>query len=186
MTEAASPERPIESLVDDRTSKLLREFGFDPGIPVHDHVQVDFDIAQLKAALFDSDYSNPVTLPFLGQHADSTTPTDIDIRMVVESVRASYETYETEVDGIGVNRYESPEYYVRGYLYQSGCHRAAVPMHVYLRVRGRNEFSAATIQVVFQPSGADPSTPIKYAERGFGQSSCEGPQQRLDPDDASA
>jgi hypothetical protein len=164
-----SSQQPAGSqLVDGSTARLLKEFGFDPGVPVFEYVRVDFDIEQLKRALFESDYSNPVTLPFLGESADSTTPVDIDLYMVVESVRASYESYEAEVDGVGINRYESPEYYVRGHLYRSGTDRTAVSMHAYLRVSERTQLSGATVQVVLRSSGADPSTPLVYWDSPLG------------------
>jgi hypothetical protein len=147
--------------VDDRTSNLLKGFGFDPGIPVYDFVKIEFDIEEVKRALFDSNYSDPVTLPFRSETADSATPTNIDLQMVVELVRTSYSSYETEIDGVGINRYDSPEYYLRGYLYKGGDNRESVVMHVYLRVGGRNELDSATVQIVAQPSGADPSTTMR-------------------------
>lgn len=171
MSSKESSQQAASQLVHDSTARLLKEFGFDPSVPVFDYVHVDFDIDQLKRALFDSDYSSPVTLPFLGGSADSTTPTKIDLHMVVESVRASYESYEAEVDGVGINRYESPEYYVRGHLYRSGSDRTPVPMHAYLRVSERNQLSSATVQVVLHPSGADPSTQFMYGDSLLGQTS---------------
>jgi hypothetical protein len=147
--------------VGDRTSNLLKGFGFDPGIPVYDFVKIEFDIEEVKRALFDSNYSDPITLPFRSETADAATPTNIDLYMVVELVQASYSSYETEIDGVGINRYESPEYYLRGYLHKGGDNRESVVMHVYLRVGDRNEFHSATVQIVARPSGADPSTMMR-------------------------
>jgi hypothetical protein len=169
MTDAPDLSERMGNPVGESTAKRLKAFGFDSGIPVYDFVKIAFDIADVKRALFDSDFSNPVTLSFPGKNADATTPIGIDLAMEVELVRASYETYETEINGVGVNRYDSPEYYIRGYLYGAGGDRRSIPMHVYLRVGDRNEFDSATVQVVFRPSGANTSTPFVYGRGPLGQ-----------------
>ncbi len=158
----ADPEafdRPLS----DGDSELLKSFGFDPGIPVYEVEEIDFDVEELKRALFESDYSHPVTLMFRVPRTEFSPYGYSDLPMAVELVQASYESYERRVEGIGVGRYDSPVYYLRGYLYTQGGDRT-IPMHVYLEVNERNDFSGAKVQIVIKPSRADPSEPLRYGK----------------------
>ena len=152
-------DRPLS----DEDSELLKSFGFDPGIPVYDVEEIEFDVQALKQALFESDYSHPVTLMFRVPHTDPGPDGCTDLPMAVELVQASYESYERRIEGVGVGRYDSPVYYLRGYLHTQGGDRT-IPMHVYLTVRERNECAGAKVQIVIRPSGANPSEPLHYGK----------------------
>ncbi|HEV3322099.1 MAG TPA: hypothetical protein VG147_07925 [Solirubrobacteraceae bacterium] len=152
----------LDRALNTEDSALLKSFGFDPGIPVYDIEEIAFDVEELKRALFESDYDNPVTLIFQVPHTDAATPDGCtDLPMVVELIQASYESYQRYVGGIGIGRFNSPVYYLRGYLYTQRSDRT-IPMHIYLTVGERNVFSSAIVQIVIRPSGADPSEPLRY------------------------
>jgi hypothetical protein len=152
-------ERPLS----DGDSELLKSFGFDPGIPVYEVERIDFNVEELRRALFESDYSQPVTLMFRVPRTEFSPDGYSDLPMAVELVQASYESYERRIEGIGVGRYDSPVYYLRGYLYTQGGDRT-IPMHAYLEVSERNDFSGAKVQIVIKPSTADPSEPLHYGK----------------------
>jgi hypothetical protein len=152
----------LDRALNTEDSELLKGFGFDPGIPVYEVEEITFGVDELKRALFESDYHSPVTLMFRVPYTDAATPDGCtDLPMAVELIQASYESYERHVDCIGIGRFDSPVYYLRGYLYTQGGDRR-VPMHVYLTVRERNAFTGAIVQIVLRPSGADPSEPLRY------------------------
>lgn len=156
----ADPEALDKPLAED-DSELLKSFGFSPGIPVYDVEEIEFDIGQLKRALFESDYSHPATLMFRVPYTEICPDGFSELPMIVELVQASYESYERHIAGIGVGRFESPVYYLRGYLNTQGGDRT-IPMHVYLSVSERNEFTGAKVQIVVKPSDADPLEPLRY------------------------
>jgi len=158
----ADPESYDSRTLNDVESQKLRSLGFDPRIPVYDVEALDFDIEDVKRALFDSDYSKPYILTFVVPDTDAAAPDgSTDVPMAVELVQASYESYERHIDGIGVGRFESPEYYLRGYMYTQGGDRT-IPMHVFLRVGERNQFTGAIVQIVLRPSGDETPEPIHY------------------------
>jgi hypothetical protein len=146
--------------VDHGTSRQLLALGFDPGIPVFNNTDIDFNLDDLRRALFESDYSNPVTLRLpAGEKTDSP---HVDSFLEVISVHASYEIYERELDDVGFNRFDYPNYYVRGFLYNGADDRRTIVIHMLLLACGRNDFDIAVVQAVARPSGADPSTPFVY------------------------
>lgn len=152
-------QEALDKPLDPDDSELLKSLGFDPGIPVYDVETIEFDVEDLKRALFESDYSHPATLMFRVPYTEVSPDGCTDLPMAVELIQASYESYERCI--VGVGRFESPVYYLRGYLYTQGGDRT-IPMHVYLTVRERNEFTGAKVQIVIKPSGAGPSEPLRY------------------------
>ncbi len=157
LTGIADPEAYGRKM-EDFESEKLKSLGFDPGIPVYEVEDLDFDIEDIKRALFDSDYSKPTLLTLMVPDTDAAAPDgSTDVPMAVEIVQASYESYERVVAGVGVGRFESPEYYLRGYLYTQGGDRT-IPMHVFLKVGERNQFRAAIVQIVVRPSPDDAKT----------------------------
>jgi hypothetical protein len=157
----ADPEA-LGTPLSEEDSKLLKSFGFDPGIPVYDTDELRFDIEDVKRALFESDYSEPVILTFKVPNTDNATSDKCsELPIAVALVQASYESYERYVDGIGIGRYESPVYYLRGYLYTQGGDRT-IPAHAFLAVGERNVLTDAKVQIVIKPSDADSSEPLRY------------------------
>ena len=160
----ADPESYDSRTLDDFESRRLKGLGFDPRIPVYEVEDLGFDIEDVKRALVDSDYSRPVILTFMVPDTDAAAPDgNTEAPMAVELVQASYESYETTIDGIGVGRFESPEYYLRGYLYTQGGDRS-IPMHAFLKVGERNTFTGAIVQIVMRPSDVDSSEPLRYGQ----------------------
>jgi hypothetical protein len=154
---------PVDTIRSDMSERLVA-LGFDPGIPVHEVEDLDFDLDAVKRALFESTYQNPITLPFRFRSDIPPYLADLELRMVVSAVQAYYEPYAPIV---GMSRplgcWSPPEWYVRGFLYKSGFdpYPEIVQMHVYLRTDGsESTLHSALVQVVRHPSGADPSTPL--------------------------
>jgi hypothetical protein len=171
MTEGQDEQHLSASPLTEEQSNLFKALGFDPGIPVYDFSKIQFDCDRLKEALFDSTCQHPITLPFLEDDVDPTCPIGVDLAMVAELVQAYYAPHEPRLDGKPIGCWEEPEFYLRGFAYKSGFDPdpEVVRMHVYLRVRKKGEFAGATVQIVRQPSGADPSTPLVYGNQGIRQ-----------------
>jgi hypothetical protein len=169
MTEQEVPigGQPLPPELSDR----LKECGFDPGIPVYDIDPLDFDRDQIKRALFDSTYRNPITVTFRSDQDEwKDTPIGRGLEMVVELVRAVYVPCEPFVGSGLFGCYDKPEWYLRGFLYKSGSdpYPEVVRMHAYLEVDGGPEvgkIDRANVQVVRHPSGTDPSTPLVNESR---------------------
>jgi hypothetical protein len=150
-------------------SDTLKALGFDPGIPVYDLSKVEFGPDRVKEALFQSTLHRPVLLHFSEDDADPSTPLGVDLSMVVESVQVYYAPREPRLDGKPIGCWEDPEFYLRGFAYKSGFdpYPEVIRMHVYLRVASGSGFDGATLQIVREPSGADPSTPLAYGSQGI-------------------
>jgi hypothetical protein len=146
------------------TSDELKAFGFDPGIPVYEIDDFDFDLDRVKQALFGSTYKNPVTLPFrFGRHIPGEPAPEVTLDMIVEMVQAFY---PPNIPSLSMNKpiscMDAPEWYLRGYVYKSGFdpYPETIQMHVYIATGGGkgDQFNHALVQLVRQPSDADPST----------------------------
>jgi hypothetical protein len=177
MSEATSAQQDDPGALSLSTSDELKAFGFDPGIPVYEINQVDFnlfDLDRVKQALFGSTYRNPVTLPFrFGHHIPREPAPEVSLDMIVEMVQAFY---PPNIPSLSMKKpigcFDDPEWYLRGYVYKSGFdpYPETIRMHVYIATGGAgNDFSHALVQLVRQPSGADPSTPLVYGDGVPGQ-----------------
>lgn len=175
MTEGQHVEQQDETprALSEEDSDMLKGFGFDPGIPVYAIDEIAFDLGQIKHALFDSTYRNPTILPF---YTGSRHPGDdpgVELYMVLELVQAYYPPY-APILGMGapLGCFNAPEWYLRGFLYKSphDPYPEAIRMYVYIATGGSaDDFNHAIVQVVRQPSGADPSIPLVYGKDIPGQ-----------------
>lgn len=92
-------------------SERLIALGFDPATPVYGFDNPDFNLADVKQALFQSTYQKPGLLPLLsGDPLDGPR-----LYVVPELIQVTF--YVT--DGF-CGRGNPPNWYVRGYLPQSG------------------------------------------------------------------
>ena len=157
------------------TSDELKAFGFDPGIPVYEINQVnfDFDLDRVKQALFESTYQNPVTLPFEFGSNPGDGGSEVTLHMIVEMVQAFY---APNIPSLSMKKpigcIDAPEWYLRGYVYKSGFdpYPETIRMHVYIATGGAaNDFNHALVQLVRRPSDADPSTRLVYGDGVPGQ-----------------
>jgi hypothetical protein len=102
---------------------------------------VEFTLDDVKAALFESTYSNPKYLVF--KLDDENT-----MRVAVEAVRAVYSTYER-----GLGCFERPDWMIYGWLPKSGYdpHPDIVRVRCYLQADRNGRFEGAEVQHV--PTG---------------------------------
>ena len=125
-----------------RDDERLVHFGlFLPDQPTW-ACDVDFTFDDVKAALFESTYSNPKYLEFKLDDHGST------MRVAVEAVRAVYVTYES-----GLGCFKRPDWMIYGWLPKSGYdpHPDIVRVRCYLQAETNNRFEGAEVQHV--PSG---------------------------------
>lgn len=151
-------------------SDTLKKLGFDPGIPVYEVVDFDFDFETIKKALFHSTPLNPVTLPFhIGESGRSDSlVVDVDLQMVVELVQAYYGPGAQELDSELLDWYDEPDWYIRGFLQRGGSDSCpgAIRMHALVATSQRDKFSYAIVQIVRQPSGcrADSCARLRFGD----------------------
>jgi len=152
---------PADEEVGTQITTRLIAFGFDPGIPVYEIDKPDFEVDDLKRAVFESTYRKPVTLRFQSDKDEfMETPLAEGLHMVVELVRVFYAPSEPFVGSGLVGCYNEPEWYVRGFLYKSGFdpYPEVLLMHAYLQNDGKevSRIDQAVLQVVRNPSGVNP------------------------------
>jgi hypothetical protein len=142
---------------------------------VYEIDQLDFDLDQIKRALFESTYRKPVILPF---YVGSRDPRDIggpgvELFMVVELVQAYYAPYAPHTNQkLPIGCFDTPEWYLRGFLYKSGfdVYPEVIRIHAYIATGGAaDNINHAIIQIVRSPSEADPTTPLIYGDDTPGQ-----------------
>jgi hypothetical protein len=155
--------------LDEVLSERLKRLGFDPGWPVygHDDATTSLEIEKVHKALFESTYTKPHLIEL------QTTPTTDDrdvteLPMLLEYVQL---VYVPEAGSKPLSLAECPHYYLRGQLYRNSHDRRAgsVQLHAYIDAYTPEAIRAVYIQVVPRPSGADTTTPLRWAEVAPGE-----------------
>jgi hypothetical protein len=133
-------------------SQRLLAAGFDPVAAVYASHK-GFDQDRIRDALFDSEYSAPVVVPF--EYSDGLGATPIILPMEVEVVQRLFVTYLGNVGEYDGKRFddEVPRWYLRGLLAKSQLNPngEVVRMHAYihwLQLEGDKEDNWASIQVL--------------------------------------
>lgn len=146
----------------------LKSLGFDAGIAVYELVKVGFGLDLLKQALFDSTYREPVTVLLRAQDSEERveTPLTGGLDVVIEMAQAIYVPREPYQGSGHFGCWNAPHWYLRGLLYKAVVdpNPEVVRVHIYCEVASDDpgELDRAIVQVVRKPSGADPSTPLRY------------------------
>jgi hypothetical protein len=133
-------------------SQRLLAAGFDPVAPVYDSCN-GFDQDRIRDALFDSEFSTPVVVPF--ECGDGLGKTPMILPMEVEMVQRLFVTYFGNVGEYDGKRFddEDPRWYLRGLLAkcQLNPNGEVVRMHAYihwLQLEDNKEDNWASIQVL--------------------------------------
>jgi hypothetical protein len=173
MTEGQAPNQDAASDTTParRDSDRLKTLGFEPGIPVYLVEDVAFDLVRVRQALFESTYNSPITVVFQdSRDVMSEEPIGHGLPMVVELMQAVYVPAEAHVGSGVLGCHNTPDWYVRGFLYKSGFdpYPEVIPMHAYLEIADQDGsgkvIECAHVQIVRPCSGVDRSAPLVYAD----------------------
>ncbi len=150
-------------VLDTETSERLKQLGFDPGVVVYVLDDCGLTLDDIKEALFEHTWASPRIL-VVGE-VDS----DLQIPMIVHGMRAIWIPWQASIEeGVtpaGVRA--DPAWYVVGRPLRTHF-GAGGPIEVrayFDSPDAEGKLSAAYVQQVYEPSGADPSTPLRYTTK---------------------
>jgi hypothetical protein len=156
---------PPDTPIDAETAKRLIGFGFDPGLPVYDLEPPGLTLDDLKRSLFESTYQAPVTVKFASGPNMPDGPLDSGVEVQVELVQLFFLPFE-QANAKGVGCHPEPQWYLRGFAYKSAFdpYPETIRVHAVLECASSEpRIDKAYLQLVREPSGADPSTPMVFA-----------------------
>ena len=163
-------------LLEPELDQRFRQLGFDPGLPVYRHRNAfaDLSVDHIKAALFDSSYDEPVTVPLFAHEDESglaQAPIGADLPMHVLFVQPIWIPAEPLKGVTALGCYEEPDWYLRGLLHKDDRVPTAQPvgLHAYIQSEITSPHRPGEpssglhgyVQVVPEPSGAEPDRPLR-------------------------
>lgn len=169
-----------EDAVEQRKAARLREMsdklkaaGFDPGVPYYVIEAPDpneIRVPVFKEALFESSYWEPKSVPLVHTAAEQI---ETSIPFVPELMEARYQPRilsQGQEDTFGC--WDFPDWYTRGHLRRSGfgpqLPHFTVHLYIVLEANDAEEIQTIYVQLVAEPSGADPSTTLVESTGNIG------------------
>lgn len=148
------------NVLDEMISDRLKGLGFDPGVVVYIIRECGLTMDELKAGLFEHSWDAPNIVVI--HEADCGQ----EIPMIVTSIRAVWNRHQpSTLDGVtpaGIDG--DPDWYITGRPLRT-YFGAGGPVEVHAYFEGpdpEGKLSHVYVQEVYEPTGADPSTPLKY------------------------
>lgn len=143
-------------------SERLIALGFDPATSVYAVGNPDFNMADVRQALFQGTYLHPQTIPLVYDSGDWNLP------VVPELIQATYYVVESRS-----GRADLPNWYVRGHLPLSGFNPTQPPCTVHLelilaRIDDPDQIEQVNFQLVADAPQARPSRQLIRAEGPLG------------------
>lgn len=160
----AEDSRDPARYLNEEFDRRLKAFGFDPGRPVYEMQDVAFTFEALQQALFRSTYDAlPILLFNIGREERYRVP------VVVELVQVAFQPQAFFIGERGISCMPQPDYYVRGYVQQSGFDPQAQPIvvHALVEMDAADEQQGPSIHVVYvqtvrEPTNTPPDTPLRW------------------------
>jgi hypothetical protein len=148
-------------------AERLKKLGFDPGWPVYGHSSEDepIELGQVKAALFESSYLEPVVVPFEAKTPGVGLPDEVP--MLLELAKLVWVPETVSESEVPLKCHNYPDWYLRGVLYKNSLlpDGTAVPMHAYLEMGTPVDMDGIYLQFVPRPSDLSADAPLKWGER---------------------
>jgi len=169
MTE--SEQAPGSHEANEKTDKQLKQLGFDPGIPIFE-MGGEINLEEVQRATFESTYSRPAVVPFIYRGSQNSGIENWALPMLVELVQAVYTPFTIRSTETPVGCWERPSWYLRGFLSKSAFdpYPETLRMHAYLDVNpDEGGIETGILQLVRNPSGADPQTRLVFGQLGPGE-----------------
>jgi hypothetical protein len=163
------PGSPLAS----ELSEHLKGLGFVPGSPLYLHTDLydGVPLDGLRAAVFDSQYTNPRPLMLQAELKEpgediAYLPMLVELVQIVYVARPGEEFYS---EPLRVT--EFPHYYLRGWLYSNSYDRRGPGprMHAYVETYTTEAIKSIIFQVVPQDATIDDAEPLRWADRPPGR-----------------
>ena len=164
--------------VDGELGDLLKSLGFDPGAPIYRATPAE-SYKEVFERIMEGLYNNgwpmlePILLSWRTRDRRHGTQT---AQVLVELLQAVHKPFCIAPDGpitTGTD-FEDPDWYVRGSLIRHWSDPPSRRFHAYIqtepgRLAARDWPHGMVIQIVKEPSGAEPSTPLSWGIGVLGQ-----------------